>query len=219
MRISKKYLDVFVLSGLLTSFFYGFLNPLYVSVILSRVDGRIIALGSFVSAAFPVLVGAAMGNPRVFRRLYAILPVVMVLELAASAASALVAAVNVMAYYLASMFVLGVFSTSVVYLLQKAKEVRCRTGRAAFDRRCAMADSVGSLGGSAVSVATVVALRDPLAVALLGVVQTLVVYGVFLLLYRKVPARKARRADLEGHPWGSAFASADRGSSDAPLAA
>ena len=210
MRNPKKYVDVFVLSGLLTSFFYGFLNPLYVSVILSRVDGRIVALGSFLASGFPVLIGAVMANPRVFRRLYAVLPVIMVTELVASAASVLVAAVNVMAYYLASMFILGTVGTSVVYLLQKEKELRYRRGRAAFDRRCAMADSIGSLGGSAVSVATVVALRDPLVVAVLGAVQTLVVYGVFLLLYRKVPARKARRGDLEGHPWSPVFANQER---------
>ncbi len=210
MRNPKKYLDVFVLSGLLTSFFYGFLNPLYVSVILSKVDGQIVALGYFLASAFPVLIGAVMANPRVFRRLYALFPAVMVMELAASAASILVAAVNVVAYYLASMFILGIFGTSVVYLLQKAKEVRYPRGRAAFDRRCAMADSVGSLGGSAVSVATVVALRNPMVVAVLGAVQTLVVYGVFLLLYRKVPAPKAGRGDLEGHPWGPAFAYPER---------
>ncbi len=206
MRNLRKYVDVFVISGLVTNFFYGFLNPLYVSVILTRVDGRIIALGSFMASAFPVLIGAILGNPRIFQRLYAILPVVMLVELAASAVSALVAAVDVMAYYLVSMFIFGIFTTSVVYLLQKAKEIRYRRGRAAFDRRCAMADAIGSLGGSAVSIASVMTLRDPLVVAVLGAAQTLAVYGLFLLLYRKVPKRRGRRADWEDHPWGTAFA-------------
>lgn len=206
MRNLRKYLDVFVISGLVTSFFYGFLNPLYVSVILSRVDGRVIALGSFMASGFPLLIGAVLGNPRVFQRLYAVLPLIMLAELAASAVSVVVAAMDVMAYYLVSMFIFGIFTTSVVYLLQKTKEVRYRSGRAAFDRRCAMADAIGSLGGSAVSVAVVMALRDPRVVAILGAAQTLVVYGLFLLLYRKVPTRRGRRADLEEHPWGQAFA-------------
>jgi hypothetical protein len=198
----RAFLDIFVLSGFITGFFYGFLNPLYISVILSRLDGRIIALGSFMSSAFPVLVGVVLGNRKIFARLYAVLPVIMLVELAAAIGSALVAAVDLMAYYLISMFVLGVFSSSVVYLLQKIKEVRYRSNRAAFDRRCEMADALGLLSGSALSIAGFSLLRDSLSVAILGSLQTVVVYGIFILLYRKVPARRKRRADEDPHPWG-----------------
>jgi hypothetical protein len=201
MNKNKAFLDVFVLSGFVTSFFYGFLNPLYISMILSHLDGRIIALGSFMSSAFPVMIGAALGNRRLFARLYAALPFVMLAELAAAAASVFVAAVDLMAYYLISMFILGVFSSSVVYLLQKIKEVRYRRGRAAFDRRCEMADGFGLLAGSALSIAGFSLLRDPLLVAALGSLQTLVVYGLFLLMYRKMPTRRKQRADEDAHPW------------------
>ncbi len=194
------FLDVFVVSGFITGFFYGFLNPLYISMILSRLDGRIIALGSFMSSAFPVLVGALLGSRRVSARLYAILPVVMVLELAAAAGAALVAFFDIVAYYLVSMFVLGVFSSCVVYLLQKIKESRYRRNRAAFDRRCDMADALGLVLGSALSLVGMGFLTNPRAVALAGCAQTAVVYGLFLILYRKVPTRRERRADEEAHP-------------------
>lgn len=104
MKKYRAFMDVFVLSGFIASFFNGFLNPLYISLILSHLDGRVIAIGSFMSSAFPVLIGAALGNKKVFKRLYAALPFVMLAELAAAAASVFVAAVDVMAYYLISMF-------------------------------------------------------------------------------------------------------------------
>ena len=198
----RTVLDLFVVSGFIAGFFYGFLNPLYISVILSRLDGRIIALGSFMSSAFPVLVGLALGNRKIFGKLYAVLPLVMCVDLAAAIGSALVAAVDLMAYYLVSMFVLGVFSSSVVYLLQKIKEVRYRANRAAFDRRCDMADALGLLSGSVLSIAGFSLVRDPFSVAILGSLQTVVVSLLFILLYRRVPARRKRRADEEPHPWG-----------------
>ncbi|MGA2477485.1 MAG: hypothetical protein ABSG63_01900 [Spirochaetia bacterium] len=200
MKIRKLPLDVFIIGGFITGFFYGFLNPLYVSVILARLDGRIIAMGTFMSSAFPVLIGAAMGNKRVFQRLYRWLPFLMLAELAAAIVSAVIAFTDVRAYYLASMFVLGVFSSSVVYLLQKIKEKRYRRARAAFDRRCDMADAVGLVCGSALSIGGFTLFSRPEAVALLGAAQTLIIYGLFLLLYRTVPA-KSGRGEKEPPPW------------------
>jgi hypothetical protein len=201
MKKLWRPLDAFVLSGFVASFFSGFLNPLYVSLILSRLDGTVIALGSFMASAFPVMVGLALGNRGIFDRLYAALPFVMLLELAGAVGSAVLAAIDVRAYYLVSMFVLGAFSSSVVYLLQKIKEVRYRRNRASFDRRCDMADAAGLLLGSALAVAGISLFRDPLTVAALGVAQTAAVYGLFLLLYRRVRPRRKGSADQEEHPW------------------
>jgi hypothetical protein len=200
MKKRIAMLDAFVLSGFVAGFFSGFINPLYVSLILSKLDGRIIALGSLMSSAFPVLVGALLGNRRVFGRLYAALPVIMLVELVAASASALVAALDLRAYYLTSMFVLGVFSSSVVYLLQRLKEIRYRGHRAAFDRRCDMADAFGLLSGSIASMASFSFLQGALAVAVLGSAQTAVVYGLFIFLYRKMPSRRKRRGDAEQEP-------------------
>jgi hypothetical protein len=194
--------DAFLIGGFITGFFYGFLNPLYVSVILARLDGRIIALGTFMSSAFPVLIGAVMGNKRVFRRLYRCLPFLMLAELMAAIASAVIAFADVRAYYLVSMFILGVFGSSVVYLLQKIKEERYRRSRAAFDRRCDMADAIGLVCGSALSIAGFSVLSRPEAVALVGAAQTLIIYGLFLLLYRTAPS-KIGRAEEEPPPWRS----------------
>jgi len=200
MNKNRHLLDAFVLSGFVASFFSGFLNPLYVSLILSRLDGTVIAVGSFMASAFPVMVGLALGRRAVFERLYAALPFVMLAELAAALGSAVLAAVDLRAYYLVSMFVLGAFSSSVVYLLQKIKEVRYRRNRASFDRRCDMADAAGLLLGSALAIAGISVLRDARAVAAVGVVQTAVVYGLFLLVFRKVPRRRKRKVDEEAHP-------------------
>jgi hypothetical protein len=202
MKKSRHLLDAFVLSGFVASFFSGFLSPLYVSLILSRLDGRVIVIGSFMSSALPVIMGLALGRREVFERLYAALPIVMLIELIGALASVVLAVVDVRAYYLLSMFVLGAFSSSVVYLLQKIKEVRYRRDRASFDRRCDMADAFGLLLGSGLAIVGISLLRDPIAVAGLGAVQTAVVYGLFLLLYRKVPQRRKRRADEEPHPRG-----------------
>jgi hypothetical protein len=197
-----SFLDIFVVSGFVASFWNGLLNPLFVSLILSHLDGRVIAVGSFMSSAFPVLIGAAMGRQRVFARLYRALPWIMLTEVVAASGAALLAAVDLRAYYLASMAVMGTCSSAVVYLMQRVKEVRYRRNRAAFDRRFDMADASGLLLGSGVSVVFYAVLRDPLLVAALGAAQTLVVYGFFLRLYRSVPARPQRGAAKEPHPWG-----------------
>ncbi len=204
MKKSRFQLDAFVLSGFVASFFSGFLNPLYVSLILSRLDGTVIAVGSFMASGFPVLIGLALGRRAVFERLYAALPLVMAAELAAAVGSAVLAAVDLRAYYLVSMFVLGAFSSAVVYLLQKIKEVRYRRNRASFDRACDMADGAGLLLGSAVAIVGLSVLRDARAVAVAGGVQTAAVYGLFLLVFRRLPQRRKGKADEEAHPWSPA---------------
>ncbi len=200
MKKLKTFLDVFVLSGFIASFFYGFLNPLYVSVILSHLDARVIAVGGFMSSAFPLLIGAALGNRRIFARLYAALPLVMVVELVLGCAVAFVAAFDLAVYYLASMAVVGVFSASVVYLMQKIKEKRYRSNRAVFDRRYGMADALGSLAGSGLSIIGISLLNDPLRIAIAGALQDAVIYGLFLVMYRRIPALRKRRADEDPHP-------------------
>jgi hypothetical protein len=200
MRRLKPYFDVFVISGFITSFFYGFLNPLYVSVILTQLDGRVIAVGSFMSSAFPVLIGALLGRRRLFNRLYAALPAVMLAELAVAAVCAVAAAVDLVLYYLLSMFVFGVFSTSVVYLMQRLKAAKYKGVRAAFDRRVAMSDAAGSLAGSTLAVIGIVEFQDPRLIAALFAAETVIVYGVFLVLYRKIPTRARGKPEEEPHP-------------------
>jgi hypothetical protein len=204
MNNKRVVLDVFVISGFVASFFNGLLNPLYISLILAQLDPSILAVGSFLASGLPVMVGAAMGNRRLFRRLYAALPVVMCAELVLAATAVVLAAVDIRAYYLASMFILGLLSSSVIYLLQKVKESRYRAGRAAFDRRVDMADGLGLLAGSGLAVAGVSIFRTAASVAALGALQTAVVYGLFLLLRRTLPAiprSRGARDDKEPHPW------------------
>jgi len=162
MKRFTTYLDAFVLGGFAANFFTGFLNPVYISVILTRLDPRVIAAGSVLASGFPVVVGLVLGRQRLFARLSAVLPRVMAAELVVALGVALAAAVDLSVYYLASMMVFGVFSATVVYLLQKTKEVRYRRNRAAFDRRCEMADGLGYLAGSCLSILGVVEVREPL---------------------------------------------------------
>jgi hypothetical protein len=200
MRRPTAFLDYFLIGGFVASLFNGFLNPLYVTHVLARLDGSVVATGTLLASSLPLAVGALLGRRVLFRRLYALLPVLMGVELAALAGSVAAAAVNVAAYYLLSMLVFGLFTTSVVYLLQKAKERRYRRGRSAFDRRCAMADAGGCLAGSALFMSGVLKLNDPVAIAVVGVLQTAIVYGLFVLAYRRAAPARGRSADEEPHP-------------------
>ena len=126
---------------------FRFPEPLYVSLILSRLDGSVIAVGSFMSSAFPVLVGAGAGQPR---RLPEAVRGAAIRDARRAGGSARLRrprVVDLRAYYLVSMFVLGTFSSSVVYLLQKIKEVRYRRNRASFDRRVRHGGRVRAAGG------------------------------------------------------------------------
>jgi len=194
----------FVVGGFVSNAFTGALNPIYITRILASLDARVIAAGSVLSSVFPVLMGLALERKQVLERLYALMPLVMAAELALTALTAAVAAVDLGAYYLVSMLVFGVFSSSVLYLLQKLKETRVRRGRAAFDRRVAMADGLGYLVGSAVGYLTVETTLSPTLIAALGALQTAVVYGVLVSTYRRVPyRRRAERAvEQEPHPCG-----------------
>lgn len=183
----------FIVGGFLANLFNGFLNPVYITLILARLDERVIAAGSLLSAAFPLAIGLLLENRRIFRRLYQLLPAVMALEVLVALLSVALAAVDLETYYLLTMVACGVFSSSVLYLLHKTKERRVRRGRAAFDRRCSMAEAVGFLAGSTVSMAGLLPVRSPTTVVLLGAVQTTIVYLLLLGVHRPVPASRPRR--------------------------
>jgi hypothetical protein len=194
MKRRKIFGDPFITGGFVTSFFSGFLYPVYVTLILSKLDARVIALGSILSGGFPVVIGLALENRRLHDWLYALLPAIMVGEVALGFATVFVAQADIAAYYVVTMLILGVFTSAVMYLLQRVKEGRYRRGRAAFDRRYATADALGFLAGSGVSMVGVPKIGDPLVVAALFALQTAVVYSMLLAARRKTPARRALRA-------------------------
>ncbi len=193
MKRHKIFGDPFILGGFVASFFTGFLYPAYVTLILARLDARVIALGSILSGGFPVVIGLALENRRLHDWLYALLPAIMVSEVAIGFVSVFVARADLDAYYIVTMLVLGVFTSAVMYLLQSVKERRYRRSRAAFDRRYATADALGFLAGSGVSMAGVLRIDDPLIVASLFALQTAAVYAMLLAARRKAPARRALR--------------------------
>jgi len=147
-------ITVFIVGGFVANAFAGFINPLYVTEVLAGLDARVIAIGSVMSSAFPVLVGLALERRKVFERLYALLPAVMLAELVLTGLSTVLLSVDLTAFYLLGMLVFGVFTNSVLYLLQKVKELTVRRNRAAFDRRLAVADGLGYLAGSALGLST-----------------------------------------------------------------
>jgi hypothetical protein len=205
MRRSFSPARAFIVGGFLASLFAGFLNPIYITRILASLDARVIAAGSVLSSAFPVLVGLALERRRVFQRLYALLPAVMLIELALTAVSAAVAEVDLSAYYLFTGMILGLFTSCVLYLLQKLKETKIRRNRAAFDRRVAVADGLGYLVGSAAGLTCTSVTMSPALIAALGAVQTAVVYGLLVVIFRRAPHRRraSRATEEEPHQCGA----------------
>ena len=190
MKRHDTFRDPFILGGFLTSFFSGFLYPVYVTLILARLDSRLIALGAMLSGGLPVVIGLALENRRLHDWLYRLLPAVMVAEVAAGFAAVLVARADIGAYYVATMLILGLFGSTVMYLQQRLKETRYRKRRAVFDRRYALADALGFLAGSGLSMAGVPAVDDPLIVAGLAALQTAIVYALLLAVRRRAPVRR-----------------------------
>ena len=182
--------------GFIASAFTGYINPIYITRILASLDPRVIAAGSVIASAFPVLLGAVMEYRPVFDRLYALLPLVMAGELLLTAATVVLAPVSLAGYYLASMLVFGLLSNSVLYLLQRFKELKVRKNRAIFDRRLAVADGLGYLLGSGLSLAGATLEHSPTTIAILSCAQTAVVYGLLVIVYRRTP-RKRRAARVE----------------------
>jgi hypothetical protein len=198
----------FIVGGFIANAFAGFINPIYVTRVLASLDARVIAAGSIISSAFPVLVGLALERRRVFERLYALLPAVMLAELALTGLSTVLVSLDLAAFYLLSMLVFGVLTNSVLYLQQRLKEVTVRRNRAAFDRRLAVADGLGYLAGSAVGLLGATARIGPAAVGALGAIQTAAVYGLLVFVYRKVPHRRRPPRAPEEEPHQRAFACA-----------
>lgn len=190
--------NLFIVGAFFGSLFSGFLNPVYITLVLARLDERVIAAGSLLSAAFPLAIGLLLEKQRIFDGLYRLLPLVMALEVLIALLSAAVAAVDLAAYYLLAMIACGVLSSSVLFLLHRTKERRVRRARAVFDRRCAVAEAVGYLTGSAVSMVGLVPIKEPTTVVLLGAGQTLIVYLLLLRAHRPQPTRKRHEARSGG---------------------
>ena len=178
--------DAFIIGGFITNFFNGLVNPLYISQILANLDTRVLAAGSIIASAFPFLIGLVLESPKVFRRLYRVLPWVMAAEIGISLASVYLAELDLATYYLAAMCIFGIFSTSVVFLTQRIKEVRYSGDRTSFDRRSHMAEASGYLLGSIIPMTTAIQIADLRVLVALGVVQTALVYMLFLAAYRRV---------------------------------
>jgi hypothetical protein len=146
-------------------------------------------------------------NRRLVRRLYVQLPLIMSVEVGLTAAAILLYALDLSLYYLASMLVFGTFTSAVMYLLQVLKQRRYRRGRAAFDRRYAMADAAGYLAGSLLALADLPAMNDLRVLLALSLGQTAVVYLIYLRCYlpgrrpaRRKAARAASRSDTRPAP-------------------
>ena len=193
MKRIIRSIDPYIFGGFVGSLFAGLITPYHLKLIASALDVRVITLGSLAGSLFPFLTGLAFEDRRLARRWYAQLPLLMTAEVALTAAAILLYVLDLSLYYLASMLVFGTFTSAVMYLLQILKQRRYRRGRAAFDRRCAMADAAGYLAGSLLALADWRLLSDTKVLLALGLAQTSVVYLLYLRCYR--PSRRtARRA-------------------------
>jgi Kef-type K+ transport system membrane component KefB len=191
MKRIIRSIDPFILGGFVGSLFAGLITPYHIKLVASALDVRVITLGSLAGSLFPFLTGLAFENQRLVRRWYAQLPLIMTAEVGLTAAAILLYALDLSLYYLASMIVFGTFTSAVMYLLQILKQRRYRRGRAAFDRRYAMADAAGYLAGSLVALANLPPFSDLRVLLALSLGQTAVVYLIYLRCYR--PGRRPSR--------------------------
>ncbi len=209
-RRSKTF-DALIIGGGLSSLFTGVINPSYIKLILSNLDLKVLSLGSLIAAGLPFLTGMVLENRRIYQRLYALLPAVMAVEAVLTILSAALYRVDAAAYYLTAMIVFGLFSSTVMHLLQELKQRRYRRGRAIFERRASMADALGYLVGSLLVFTDALVIDSVQVVLLLGFLQTALVYLLYLKAYRYRRARPlapARRARGDGRrrsaPWPAA---------------
>jgi hypothetical protein len=189
-------IDPFILGGFVGSLLAGLIAPYHVKLIASALDVRVITLGSLAGSLFPFLTGLVFENRSLARRWYAHLPLLMTVEVGLTAGVILLYALDLSLYYLASMLVFGTFTSAVMYLLQILKQRRYRRGRAAFDRRLAMADAAGYLAGSLVALTGLPVFSDLRVLLALSLSQTALVYLIYLRCFRpgRHPAPRAAPA-------------------------
>lgn len=185
MKRFLRFIDPFIAGGFVGSLFAGLITPHQLKLIVSALDVRVLTLGSLAASVFPLMTGLAFERRRLVRRMYAALPVVMGAEVALTAASILFQSLNLSLYYIASMLIFGVVTSTVMYLLQIMKQRRYRRQRAAFDRRYTMADASGYLAGSLLALGNWPALENIRVLLALGLLQTVLVYLLYLRCYRR----------------------------------
>jgi hypothetical protein len=194
MKRVIRSIDPFIVGGWIGSFFAGIITPHQIKLILSSLDVRVITIGSSIGSLFPFLTGLALENRRLTRRLYAHLPLLMLAELLLALVSVAFYSLSRSSYYIFSMAVFGVFSSTVMYLLQILKQRRYRRKRAAFDRRYAMADACGYLAGSLLVLGNWRPFHDVKVLLALGLLQTLLVYLLYLRCYRAQRDARGRKS-------------------------
>jgi hypothetical protein len=196
MKRFFRSIDPFIVGGWIGSFFTGIITPHQIKLIISSLDVRVITIGSLIGSLFPLLTGLFFENRRLVRRLYARLPLLMLAEVLLALAAVGFYSLDLSYYYVFSMAVFGLFSSTVMYLMQVLKQRRYRRKRAAFDRRYAMADACGYLAGSLLVLADWRLIQNVQVLLALGLMQTALVYLLYLRCYRVERARKGRSALL-----------------------
>lgn len=200
MKALGHFKDPLLLGGFVSNMFNGFLNPLYISAILGKIEPKVISIGSFMASAFPALLGILLENTRIFETLFRFLPVLMGVEVILTALVIYTSRGDAAVIYLAGMFIFGVLSTSILYLLQRVKEILYEGDRARWDRRIASADALGYLLGSALITLWEVEGQDPTFIAVLGLLQTVLVYTFFLASYLTVRRKLLSNVEEEVPP-------------------
>jgi len=203
MKVLVHFKDPLLLGGFVSNMFNGFLNPLYISAILGKIEPKLISIGSLMASAFPALLGILLENGRLFETLFRFLPLLMGGEVLLTALVIYTSKGDAAVIYLAGMFIFGVFSTSILYLLQRVKEVLYEGNRARWDRRIASADALGYLVGSTLVALAEIDGQDPTLIAMAGLLQTVLVYTFFLVSYLAVRRKLLHQVEEEVPPqWG-----------------
>jgi branched-subunit amino acid transport protein AzlD len=123
-NLHQKLLDPYLIGGFNSGFFIGLLNPFFVTLILSHLNVRVLAIGSFLFSALPFFLGLILENKKIFDKLFKCLPYVMLAEVLGMLALLFLYRIDTSIYYVASMGVCGLLSASIIFLMQKVRDIR-----------------------------------------------------------------------------------------------
>jgi len=176
--------DPYLVSGFISGFFIGLLNPFFITLILSHLDVRVLSLGTFLLSGLPFLLGVLFESKRIFQQVSKYLPLIMLAEIIGFVMLIFLYQLNVPTYYIASMAICGVFSTTVTYLMQKVRDKRYKNDRAAFERRFLMSDGLGYLVGSLLIFIGLINITNVIILLILSIIHVVLVDGLCFIAAR-----------------------------------
>lgn len=185
LAVSRHYKDPLLVGGFLSALLLGLLNPFYVSLILAKLPIQVLSIGSFLLSCLPFLVVLFLEADKWRKKLFLLLPYLLLAEGVLTVAAAFLAFSSLTSYYLVNTALFGLMNTLILCLMQRVKARRYRgLARAAFERRYLAADALGYGIGSALVMSGLVGNLPLWAVATAAVAQIATLEVTFLVTYQ-----------------------------------